>query len=77
MSDWLSIRLDVLASGPNEISKIERALQEPCDELIAWCAQRSGKDPKEIVADIKGIVSFKPVRNLWLHSPVSEQGTAF
>ena len=73
MSDWVDIQLDVLASSPEEINKIERTLQEPCDELIAWCAQRSGKDPKEIAADIKGIVSFKPDRNLgYIHPTVNK-----
>jgi hypothetical protein len=73
MSNWIELRLDVLASCPDEINRIERALQEPGDELIAWCAQRSGEDPQEIVADIKGIVSFKPIRNLgYVHPSVNK-----
>lgn len=45
MSNWVDLHLDVLASCPAEINQIERALQEPCDELIAWRAQRSEKEP--------------------------------
>jgi hypothetical protein len=58
MSNWVDVHLDVLAASPQEINQIERALQEPCDELIAWCAQRSGEDPKEIAAGVKEIVTF-------------------
>jgi hypothetical protein len=64
MSNWVDMRLDVLASNPEEINQIERALQEPCGELIAWRAQQTGEDPKKIAASIKEIVSFKLVRNL-------------
>jgi hypothetical protein len=77
MSNWVDVQLDVLASSPAEINRIERALQEPCHELIAWCAQRSGGDPKTIVADIKGIVSFKPIRNLGYLDPSLNKARRF
>ena len=35
MSNWIDLRLDVLAASPEEISKIEAALQDPCEELLA------------------------------------------
>jgi len=55
MSNWIDVHLDVLASCPKEINRIERALQEPCDELIAWRAQ-----PR------LNIVAFPPVGiGLW------------
>ena len=64
MSNWVDVHLDVLASCPEEINQIEHALQHPCDELVAWRAQQTGENPQEIAANIKEIVSFKPVRNL-------------
>jgi hypothetical protein len=73
MSNWIDLRLDVLASGPEEINKIERALQEPCDELIAWRAQLCSENPEDIAANIKEIVSFKPIRNLgYVHPSVNK-----
>jgi hypothetical protein len=38
MSNWVDVQLDVLAASPDEVNQIERALQNPCDELIAWRA---------------------------------------
>jgi hypothetical protein len=64
MSNRVDVHLDALALGPEEINQIERALQEPCDELIAWCAQLTGEEPKEITANVKEIVAVKPIRNL-------------
>lgn len=64
MSNWVDMHLDALAKSPAEINQIERALQEPCDELIAWRARLCGEDLKEIAGNVKEIVSFKPVRNL-------------
>lgn len=60
MSNWVDLRMDVLASSPDEINKIERAREE----LIAWRAQKTGEDPKEIAGRTKEIVSLKPNRNL-------------
>jgi hypothetical protein len=77
MSNWIDMQLDVLASCPDEINRIERALQEPCDELIAWRAQRSGEDPKEIAGSIKEIVSLKPVRNLGYLDPSLNKARRF
>jgi len=64
MSNWVDLNLDVLASSPEEINEIGRALQQPSDELILWRAQKTGEDPKEIADSIQEIVSFKPIRNL-------------
>jgi hypothetical protein len=73
MSNWVDLHLDVLSSSPDEISRIERALREPCQELIDWRAQQTGDAPKEIAGSIKEIVSLKPIRNLgYVHSSVNK-----
>lgn len=73
MGNWVDVCLDVLASYPDEIHRIERALQEPCSELITWRAQLTGADPQEIAANVKKIVSFKPTRNLgYVHPSVNK-----
>jgi hypothetical protein len=64
MSNWVDMQLDVLASSPEEINKIEAALQQPSEELLTWAAKRSGEDPKEITAEVKAIVTLTPTRNL-------------
>jgi hypothetical protein len=69
MSNWIDVTLDVLASSPEEINKIEAALQQPCEELLAWVAQKWGGDPKEIAADVKDLVSFDPKSNLRYVNP--------
>jgi len=77
MSNWVDVHLDALASSPEEINQIERALQNPCDELIAWRAQLCGEGPKEIAANVKGIVQFKPVRNLGYVDPSINKARRF
>jgi hypothetical protein len=77
MANSVDMRLDVLASSPEEISQIEAALQEPCDELIAWRAQLFGKDPKDIATTVKKIVTFKPVRNLGYLDPSINKARRF
>jgi hypothetical protein len=77
MSNWVDAHLDVLASSPQMINEIERALQNPCEELIAWRAQLTGEDPKEIAANIKEIVSFKPVCNLGYVDPSINKARRF
>jgi hypothetical protein len=64
MSNWVDLQLDVLASSPEEINKIEMALQEPCEDLLKWVAKKWGGGPKEIAADVKALVTLKPTRNL-------------
>jgi hypothetical protein len=64
MSNWVDFDLDVLAGNPTEINQIEAALQEPCDELLCWFAGRVNKNPEEVAADAKEIVSLKPDSNL-------------
>jgi len=77
MSNWIDLHLDVLAASPEEINQIERALQEPCEELIAWRAQQTGEDPKEIAGSIKEIVSLKPIRNLGFLDPSINKARRF
>jgi len=77
MSNWIDMRLDVLASSPDEINQIERALQNPCDELIAWRAQLCGEDPKEIATNVKEIVTFRPVCNLGYVDPSVNKARRF
>ena len=77
MSNWIDLHLDVLAASPEEINQIERALQNPCEELITWRAQLTGEAPKEIAANIKEIVSFKPVRNLGYVDPSVNKARRF
>lgn len=73
MSNWIDVTLDVLASSPEEINKIDAALQQPCQELLAWVAKRSGEDPREIAAGVKDLVSFEPKRNLgYVHPSVNK-----
>jgi len=73
MSNWIDLRLDVLASSPEEINKIEAALQEPCEELIALVAHKWNADAKEIAADVKELLTFKPTHNLgYVHPSVNK-----
>ena len=77
MSNWIDVRLDVLASSPEEINEIERTLQEPCEELVAWRAQLLGLSPLVIAADIQAIVSLRPVRNLGYVDPSVNKARRF
>jgi hypothetical protein len=77
MSNWVDVHLDVLASSPTEINQIEAALQEPCEELLAWVAKKWGKDPKEIAADVKDLVSFTPKHNLGYVDPSVNKARRF
>jgi len=72
MSNWVDMKLDVLAPSPDEINKVEAALQRPCEELLAWVAKRWNSDPTEITADVKDLVALKPTRNLGhMHPPLN------
>jgi hypothetical protein len=77
MSNLVDVHLDVLAPNAGQLNDIEKALQNPCDELIAWRAQRTGENPQEIAANIKEIVSFKPVRNLGYVDPSVNKARRF
>jgi len=73
MSNWVDLRVDVLASSNVEINQIELALQDPCDELLVWRAEAIGVDAKDIAKDVKAIVSFKSTHNLgFLSSTVNK-----
>ena len=77
MSNRIDVTLDALASSPEEINKIETALQEPCEELLAWVAKRWDADPKEIAADVKALVTFKPSSNLGYVQPSVNKARRF
>ena len=77
MSNWVDVHLDVLASSPEEINQIEGALQKPCEQLIAWRAQKTGEDPKEIAGTIQEIVSFTPICNLGYLCPSVNKARRF
>jgi len=77
MSNWVDIHLDVLATTPSEINQIECALQEPCEELVTWRAQRTGENPNEIAASVKEIVSFKPIKTLGCIHPSVNRARRF
>jgi hypothetical protein len=77
MSNWIDLRLDVLAASPDEINKIEAALQQPCEELLKWVAQRDGTDPEKTAAPLKALVTFKPTRNLGLVDPSFNKARRF
>jgi hypothetical protein len=66
MSNWIAMRLDVLAPNPEEINKIEAALQQPCQELLEGVAE-----------DIRSIVRFTPVGNLGFLDPSSNTARQF
>jgi hypothetical protein len=77
MNNWVDVQLDVLASSPEEINQIERALQEPCKELLLLVAKKWSADPKEIAADVKDLVTFKPTRNLGYVCPSVNKARRF
>jgi hypothetical protein len=77
MSNWIDLHLDALAATPAEIDQIERALQNPCEELITWRAQHTGENPQEIATNVKEIVSFKPVRNIGYVDPSVNKARRF
>jgi hypothetical protein len=77
MSNWIDVTLDVLAASPDEINKIEAALQEPCEELLSWVAKKWSADPKEIAADVKDLVTFKPTCNLGYVCPSVNKARRF
>ena len=77
MSNWIDLHLDVLAASPAEINQIERALQNPCEELITWRAQHTGENPQDIAANIKDIVMLKPVCNLGYVDPSVNKARRF
>jgi hypothetical protein len=73
MSDWVDMTLDVLASDPAEIQEIELALQEPCEELIAWYGKLCSESHLDMVADIKKIVAFKRSEKLgYVHASMNK-----
>jgi hypothetical protein len=73
MGNWVDVHLDVLASSPDEINEIERALKEPCAELIAWRAELCGENPQEVAENVKEIVKFEAIRNLgYVHPSVNK-----
>jgi hypothetical protein len=45
MSNWIDMQLDVLVPSQEEINKIEPALQQPCEKLLAWAGKKWNGDP--------------------------------
>jgi hypothetical protein len=66
-----------LASSPEEINKIEIALQEPCEELLAWVAKKWEADPNEIASDLKALVALRPKCNLGSVDPAINKARRF
>ena len=77
MSNSVDMRLDVLATSPEEINKIEAALQEPCPDLLAWEATKWDVSPKEIAAEVKAVVALMPTRNLGYEDPSLNKARRF
>ena len=77
MSNWVDVQLDVLASSPEEINRIEKALQNPCGELTVWQAQRTGEQSGEIAAWLQETVTFQPVANLGYLDPSVNKARRF
>jgi len=77
MGNWIDMRLDVLAPNSDEINKIERALQEPCEDLITWAAERGNERVKDIREDVRLIVRLTAVRNLGLVDPALNKARRF
>ena len=77
LSNWIDFYLDVLATSPSEIQRIEKALQQPSNELLAWEAERWNQRVEEIAADVKNLVTFKPVKNLVCADPKVNKARRF
>jgi hypothetical protein len=77
MSNWIDMRLDVLAPSSDEINKIEKALQEPCEDLLTWSAERGNQRVEDIREDVRLIVRLTPTRNLGLVDPSLNKARRF
>jgi hypothetical protein len=77
MSNWIDMQLDVLAPSPEEISKIEAALQQPCPELLNWAAKRGNQQVETIRDDVRLIVRLIPTRNLGWVDPSFNKARRF
>jgi hypothetical protein len=77
MSNWVDMRLDVLAPSSDEINKIEKALQEPCEELLTCAAERGNQRVEDIRDDVRLIVRLTPTRNLGWVDPSLNKARRF
>jgi uncharacterized protein YdhG (YjbR/CyaY superfamily) len=77
MSNWINCSLDILASSQEEIMRIGAALRQPGEELLAWIAQKSGRAPEEVAANVKAIVSFNPKSNAGYKHPSVDTESQF
>jgi hypothetical protein len=77
MSNWIDMQLDVLASSPDQINKIEATLQQPCEELLTLVAKNWDEDAKEIAENVKALVALKPTRNLGHIDPSANKARRF
>ena len=73
MSNWIDYDLDALAGSPAEINQIEKRLQQPSAELVAWVAEKFGEPSSDVAHNLKELVGFKAVRNLGYVNPDSNQ----
>ena len=64
MSDWIDMRVNVLASSPEEISKIQTALQHLPEGLLAWVVQAMETTPKLLVEKVLKDITFRPSENV-------------
>ncbi len=65
MANPLEYRVDVLASSPEEIDRIAVRLKEPSVELVEWVVTRHPQDRSEATKNIRSLVGFEFVRNLF------------
>jgi hypothetical protein len=77
MSNWIDMRVDVLAPSSDEINKIEKALQEPCEDLLTWAAERGNQRVEDIREDVRLIVRLTAARNLGLVDPSLNKARRF
>jgi hypothetical protein len=62
MGNVVDMKLEVLASEPDEIKKIEAALQQPCGDLLEWVSRIWQEEPNDIAAGLKTLVTFTPAQ---------------
>jgi hypothetical protein len=77
MSNWIDYDLDALAGSPAEINQIEKRLQQPSAELVAWVAEKFGDPSSDVAHNLKEFVGFKAVRNLGYVDPDVNQARRF
>jgi hypothetical protein len=77
MANVIDYYLDVLATSPAEINSIEERLKQPSAKLVEWVAPRWEQSIPECAENVKALVSFKPVRNLFYVHPSVNKARCF